>query len=202
MHLLFTYGKLLIMMKRHVYFTAFLISALLTITGCSTNEIARNSSINAYSLVTPPEHQRTTRNYLAQPPGMTSKSASSHPDAEIPGYSTRVFYSSDEAAPDDGCGAKDRFDTKGVLAYYSDDRTKRLSFHTGGFDEAVLRYSFKLRQGLDRKEKLRMNCLYNSRFQGIIGSVYNELYMRGEEEENGFEKARKKLELEGLDFWK
>ena len=168
------------------------------VTGCSTNDIARNTSINAYSLVTPPEHQLTTANYLAQNPNI-SKSAISHPDAEVPGYSTRVFYSSAETAIDDGCGFKDRFDNKGLLAYYSDDRTKRLSFHTGGFDEAVLRYSFKLRNGLDKKDKKKMSCLYNSRFQGIIGSVYNELNLR--EGENGFDQVQDKLEERGLDFW-
>lgn len=168
------------------------------ITGCSTNEIASNTSINAYSLVTPPEHQRTTPNYLAESPRV-SKTAISHPEAEVPGYSTRVFYSSDEAVIDDGCGVKDRFDSKGLLAYYSKDRTKRLSFHTGGFDEAILRYSFKLRNGLDKKDKKKMNCLYDSRFQGVLGSVYNEFNLR--EGDNAFDEMRDKMEREGFDFW-
>lgn len=168
------------------------------LSGCSTNDIAENTSINAYSLVSPPEHQLTTQNYLAERPGL-SKSDQSHPDAEIPGYSTRVFYSSAETAVDDGCGIRDRFDTKGLFAYYSQDRRKRLSFHTGGFDEAVVRYSFKLRNGLDKKEKKKVNCLYDSRFQGILGSVYNEMYLR--EGENAFDEARDKMETEGLDFW-
>lgn len=133
---------------------------------------------------------------------MISQKDISHPDDEVPGYSTRVFYSSKETGGNNACGLKDRFDTQGLLAYYSADRTKRLSLHTGGFDEAVVRYSFKLRNGLDKldkKEKQKIACLYDSRLQGVLGSAYNEFSRR--DGHSTLKEARDKIELEGLDFW-
>ncbi len=186
-------------MKKYTYLVTLCFTAVVLMTGCSTNEISSNTSINAYSLVTPPEHQLTSKNYLAENIGV-SRADKTHPDAETPGYSTRVFYSSKESGGgDDKCSIKDRFDRKGVLAYYSADRTKRLSFHTGSFDEAMFRYSFKLSKKLDRKDRKKINCLYNSRVQGILGSVYNEFNLR--EGDNALDEAFDEIEERGLDFW-
>jgi hypothetical protein len=187
------------MVKKWSFLMVLCLTAPLLITGCSVNRFAENSSFNAYSLVTPPEHQMSTNNYLAESP-VVAPSAEKHPQDEAPGYSERVFYSSAETAKDKGCSVRDRFDTTGLLSFYSEDRRKRLSFHTGGFDEAVLRYSFKLPSGKKNDVGFaRTNCLRPGAVQGILGSFFKEL--DGKDKKSAFEELQDKAEERGLDFW-
>ncbi len=87
-----------------------------------------------------------------------------------------------EAAVPAGCSLKDRFDRTAALAYNFDDQQTRLSLHLsgdagfGGFDmeKVMVKYTYKLQPISHRKEK----CKYASHWQGLIPSVYHELYVR------------------------
>lgn len=82
-----------------------------------------------------------------------------------------------------GCSFGDRFDRDGVIAYQFSDGQSRLSLHMNidgvGFsgaelDQVMVKYTYKLQAIPGRKER----CRYKSGFQGIIGSGYNEMFLR------------------------
>jgi hypothetical protein len=77
-----------------------------------------------------------------------------------------------------GCSLKDRFDRDAVLAYNFDDNQSRLSLHMatdGASVERVgLRFTYKFQSYKTRKER----CRYQSHFQGLGGSIYNEFFLR------------------------
>lgn len=79
------------------------------------------------------------------------------------------------------CRIQDRIDRKAVIAYQWDD--SRLSLDVDGLNmssteiEAVkLEYKMRLQPYKTRKEK----CRYESGWQGIVGSSYNEMFLRKE----------------------
>ncbi len=86
-----------------------------------------------------------------------------------------------------GCGMGDRFDNSAALAYNFDDRQSRLSLHMSvdgpsisnpanlEMNSVLLRFTYKL-QKPSRSEEAR--CLYPSHVQGLIGSTYNEFFVR------------------------
>ena len=107
------------------------------------------------------------------------------------------------------CRMHHRFDRDGMLAYrFGDNNRNRLSLHVGldgpdlgnplnmDVEDAALRYTRKLGNYQNR----RGSCLYPSKVQGLIGSIYNELYQR--EGKNAFEMGIDKLEERDLDFWR
>ncbi len=83
-----------------------------------------------------------------------------------------------------GCSFRDRFDRDGALAYNFSDRQTRLSLHMdmgnvgfGGVevDKVMVKFRYKFQDGeSSRKER----CRYPSGFQGLIGSGYNEFFLR------------------------
>lgn len=86
-----------------------------------------------------------------------------------------------------GCSIKDRFDRTAALAYIYNEERSRLSLHLGlegpsfsdpdrfEVDHVMVRFTHKFGK-LSSKQKRK--CLYPSHFQGIAGSVYNELVER------------------------
>ena len=166
------------MVKKWVIFLSVYLPALLLMAGCSHTRFSENARLDTLSLATPPGQQLTAPSYLTESPALMS-AVTTHPDLQRAGYGTRVFYSSDEPSGTKGCHTQDRFDSKSTLAYYSEDHKKRLSLHTGGLSEAVVRFSVKLPSGNKvEKEDPAVACLYPSRVQGFLGSVYNEMYRR------------------------
>lgn len=85
----------------------------------------------------------------------------------------------DENVPDNNikCSIKDRFDRKAVLAY--EWNRSRLSFDVDGLgdsDDAGMRLEYKIR--LQPEKTKKQKCRYQARWQGLIGSGYNELVVR------------------------
>jgi hypothetical protein len=86
-----------------------------------------------------------------------------------------------------GCSIADRFDRDAALAYNFSNQQSRLALHLdmrgGGLQdigrmdvEAVMvRFTHKLQKSsADKKQK----CRFNSKVQGLVGSVYNEFFVR------------------------
>ncbi len=83
-----------------------------------------------------------------------------------------------------GCGFRDRFDRDGALAYNFDGGRKRLALHMdmgnvglGGVevDQMMVQFKYKLQ---DPPKRHKDGCRYDSHFQGLVGSAYNEMFMR------------------------
>lgn len=101
-----------------------------------------------------------------------------------------------------GCSIKDRFDRKETFAYNFADQQSRLSFDLNArgptlsnpsrmeFRGFEMRFTYKMQKYKKPKER----CLYPSPFQGLIGSAYNEFYLRESDT------IRQELRAKGLDF--
>ena len=86
-----------------------------------------------------------------------------------------------------GCGLGDRFDNSAALAYNFDDHQSRLSLHMSvdgpsignptnfEMNSVLVRFTYKF-QKPSKTEEAR--CLYPSRVQGLLGSTYNEFFVR------------------------
>lgn len=101
-----------------------------------------------------------------------------------------------------GCKIKDRFDRKDTIAYNFSDGQSRLAFKLNmegpslfnptnfEFKGAMLRFTYKLQPETKRKG----HCLYSSPVQGLVGSVYNEMFNRE------YDTVWHELRARGLDF--
>lgn len=80
------------------------------------------------------------------------------------------------------CSLNDRFDRKAVVAY--EWGRSRLSLDVdgvnfGGGDERAVHLQYKIRLQPEKTKKQR--CRYSSSWQGLVGSGYNELFVRKED---------------------
>ncbi len=86
-----------------------------------------------------------------------------------------------------GCNLGDRFDRGATLAYNFDDNQTRVALHLSldgpklsdpsrlGLNSVLLRYTHKFsKPPVSKREK----CRFQSSFQGLIGSAYNEFFIR------------------------
>ena len=83
------------------------------------------------------------------------------------------------ALAEDKCRVQDRFDRKAVLAYewgYQRIGLDVDGIGFGGSDDAGVKLEYKM--NLQRKKNEYQKCRYNSKWQGLIGSGYNELFLR------------------------
>jgi hypothetical protein len=102
-----------------------------------------------------------------------------------------------------GCSIKDRFDRSSTLAYNFSDGQSRMEFNVNArgptlsdpgrfeFKGIGLRYTYKFQKIKSRKER----CRFESPVQGLIGSAYNEFYLRDSDT------VWQELHAKGLDFW-
>jgi hypothetical protein len=86
-----------------------------------------------------------------------------------------------------GCNIRDRFDRAATLAYNFDDQQSRVSLHLGlngpslgdpsqmEFKSVLVRFTHKFSKPPESK---REKCRFQSNFQGLIGSAYNEFFVR------------------------
>lgn len=86
-----------------------------------------------------------------------------------------------------GCTVGDRFDGGAALAYNFKDEQSRLALHLGidgpsfsdpgnfEVNKVMIRYTYQF-QKPSKTQKAR--CLYPSGFQGVLGSTYNEFFVR------------------------
>lgn len=77
------------------------------------------------------------------------------------------------------CSIKDRIDRDAVLAYQWGQnrvglRVRGLNIGGEGIDQVKLEYKLRLQPHKTRKEK----CRYESNWQGVIGTSYNEMFVR------------------------
>jgi hypothetical protein len=81
-----------------------------------------------------------------------------------------------------GCRIKDRFDRGALLAYqWGQNRValnvKGINLDSDGIEGVKVQYTLKLQDHKSHKER----CKYDSHWQGIVGSSYNELFLRKED---------------------
>lgn len=162
-----------------------LVFAGLTLSGCITSETS------APLAPQPPE----IRHSLTQPQKTTSQNYAAREDVALPKILSMIAaepLSSDivglppetQNIPKDisqsydsaKCRINDRFDNKALLAYEWD--RNRVAMNVGGSDVSgsgmILSYKIRLQPEKTSKQK----CRYNSQWQGIVGSGYNELVLR------------------------
>lgn len=92
-----------------------------------------------------------------------------------------------DAAKALGCDMGDRFDRGAALAYNFDNHQTRLSLHLSvdgpslsnpgnlELNTAMIRFTHKFQKPSKTEEA---KCLYPSKVQGLLGSAYNELFVR------------------------
>jgi hypothetical protein len=80
------------------------------------------------------------------------------------------------------CSVKDRFDRNALLAYeFGTEQRNRVSFDVDGLsldntELEAMQINFTYRLQADKPKKQR--CRYTSNYQGLVGSGYNELFLR------------------------
>jgi|GEM_PF-1827532 len=158
---------------------------LLTATACTTSAEHHTNPLAApptfdVAHATPYTHHKTSstsaeneQNIAANEPVLGA--SYSEPDKQL----------SLSAAEGVNCNIKDRFDRKAVLAYEWGRHTRsRLGLDVDGvgfgsdFEGVKLQYTLRLQSEKPRK----MACRYKSEWQGMIGSGYNEMFLRPEHE--------------------
>jgi hypothetical protein len=94
---------------------------------------------------------------------------------------------SEDATKALGCNLGDRFDSGAALAYNFDDRQSRLALHLSmdgpsfsdpsrlQVNSVMLRYTHQFSKPPQSK---REKCRFQSNFQGVVGSIYNEVFVR------------------------
>ncbi len=79
------------------------------------------------------------------------------------------------------CSIKDRFDRDALVAF--EWNRSRMSFDVdgvgGGSGDSGMRLEYKIRLQPEKSEKQK--CRYNAKWQGLLGSGYNELMLRKED---------------------
>lgn len=102
-----------------------------------------------------------------------------------------------------GCSIKDRFDRSSTLAYNFSEGQDRLELNVKAkgpsltnpgrfeFNGIGIRFTHKFQNIKTPKER----CRYESPFQGLVGSAYNEFYLRKDDT------VSQELHAKGLDFW-
>jgi len=86
-----------------------------------------------------------------------------------------------------GCDLGTRFDNSSALAYQFDNRQSRVSLHLSvdgpsfsnpgnlEFNSVMVRFTHKFQKPPKSRSE---NCLFPSKVQGLLGSAYNELFIR------------------------
>lgn len=77
-----------------------------------------------------------------------------------------------------GCRLKDRFDRKALIAYEWSRNRMALDVDgiVGGSGDSGMRLEYKVR--LQPEKTKKQKCRYNARWQGLLGSGYNEFIVR------------------------
>lgn len=100
------------------------------------------------------------------------------PSAEVLVEETLLALHEDET-PQQKCRLKDRFDRDALLAYEWDRSRFAMDvdgINMSGSGDAGMRLEYKIR--LQPEKTKKQKCRYNAKWQGLIGSGYNELMVR------------------------
>ncbi len=166
-----------------LFFRFFILLGLLTLPGCITS---KHSS--APLAPQPPEFDISryendhkvaiTPQYFADPTGLVSIEPMSSAIMQSEGMLAALAYNDQKEPPKvKNCRLKDRFDRKVLLAYEWD--RNRMTFDMSGIGSSSdmgMRVEYKLR--LQPEKSPKEKCRFNSSWQGLIGSGYNELMLR------------------------
>lgn len=161
---------------RMIYF--FLLVSVLMVAGCSTS----NHKLGLAPIppeFTPKAEREDISRVAIRDVSEIETASGSLPTTE----GVRVFHALSPKSQDvKKCRIKDRFDRKEVLAYEWGDN--RLGFDVGGlnladfgdFNVERVRVAYRLKLQPNKSKKER--CLYPSSWKGIVGTSYNELFIR------------------------
>lgn len=111
------------------------------------------------------------------------------------------------AAEGANCNIQDRFDRNALIAYeWGQNTQNRLGLDVDGIgwgggeiEQVKLQYTFRLQPERPKK----MGCRYTSGWQGMVGSGYNEMFMRPENEgaKADFNELRRDFETRWETVW-
>ncbi len=79
------------------------------------------------------------------------------------------------------CNIMDRFDRKMLLAFEKDNGNIRYGFDIDGISYKSVKIEnimFTYRKKLNPSKTRKTSCRFNSGFQGLVGSAYNEIFLR------------------------
>lgn len=152
-------------------------------------------SIGQEATFSPPNHMTSADIKLAPAPAISSVEQGrnfeefypeNQPEAQK-GKTTIKLGLGREASKALGCDMGDRFDRGAALSYNFDNHQTRLSLHLSvdapslsnpgnlGLNTAMVRFTHKFQKPSKTEEA---KCLYPSKVQGLLGSVYNEFFVR------------------------
>jgi hypothetical protein len=165
-----------------------LAATMLALAGCSHSDESAQFSLappppvfdpNAVVMETagPPHLMAFTGQAIPFPSNITLS------DSGMPGeddYAQRMGLTSSQAE-EKGCRIKDRIDRDAIIAYQWDQNrialnVKGINMDSDGIEAVKLEYKLKLQPNKNHKER----CKYQSNWQGIVGSGYNEMFVREE----------------------
>lgn len=173
--------------SRECFKTLFVIFAAFGLSGCATSKkissLAPSPPEVRFSSLYYDVQAAETAKYLTDPEEQKKKDLSARDiliaasGIKIDSAETENFEKSSDGKK--SCRIKDRFDRKAVLAYEWGEN--RLALHANGFDlggseDATFKIQYRLRL---QPEKTRVEkCRYKSSWQGLVGSGYNEFFLR------------------------
>lgn len=155
--------------------------ALLLVSGCA-------ASSRDYALAPPPPREDLTTFQLdrnkAQAYAASETLSVIETASGLPALSEQAIMAAEqEAASLKDCRIQDRFDRDGTAIAYQWGQSHRnrlglevdgIGFDGGSLEGMKLTYTMRLQPKKTKKER----CRYNSHWQGLIGSGYNELMLR------------------------
>lgn len=162
-----------------------IVISILTLLGCTTSN-------QSYSLAPQPpetpissiEDAVFTPYYFADVPFVDSLSVGVNAEVQSSGFEERLEpvtgapRETEIALAEDKCRIQDRFDRKALLAYEWGYQRVGLDVDGIGFDgggESGIKIEYKM--NLQRRKTKIQNCRYSSKWQGLIGSGYNEMFV-------------------------
>ncbi len=177
---------------RRIYAAAYAALCLLTLSACSV------TPERLFSAPAPPDDWRS-KDFVAEDPLRPLQQANPVTEREIRDAQQKAVLN---AVPQ-GCSIRDRFDNSALVAWRFNDNRSRVGLKLkmdgpslsdpGNFEfkAVTIRFTHQLQKTPHKKER----CLYAAPLQGVVGSLYNELYVR---EDNT---VWQELRARDLDFW-
>lgn len=163
--------------RQHRVLFLLLLSALI-VTGCSNLKAGSGPAPAPPSFTPKAERDPITKIATQDMPAPANEPIALTAAGRLSGpeYKATLSARSQNAAR---CSIKDRFDRDEVLAYtWGDNRlgmdVDGLSFSNFEMEQVKLQYSLKLQPYKSRKER----CRYPSQWQGLVGTGYNEMFVR------------------------
>lgn len=168
------------------FFYSFVLSiSLLTLSGCVTSQntasLAPQPPIANHYYIESDDTPLYAAHYFAPPQGVGVISQDEEVLSEqVPNVVQALGVESD-GNTENRCRLKDRFDREALIAYEWDRNRMSLDVDGigGGSDNSGVRFEYKIR--LQPEKSSKQKCRYSAKWQGLLGSSYNELVLRKED---------------------